>query len=183
MSQSRFKAEVLSLRGVLCINPSVFSDERGVSVTTYSADEFEAFGIHPRFVEGFTSRSRKDVIRGLHFQYPPYAQDKLVRCSQGEVFAVVVDYEKTSPTYRQHVSVTLSSETQNILFVPGQYAFGFCVTSDEALVEYKLGDSFHPEAAGGVFYNDPALGISWPVTNPVLSQKDRDWPLLSYEQK
>ena len=179
MSQLRFEGKSLSLPGVMHITPLVFSDERGFSVTTYSTEEFEALGIPSHFVESFTSRSRKGVIRGLHFQSSPYAQDKLVRCSQGEIFAVVADCQKTSETFRQHVSVTLSADIQAMLFVPGQYAFGFCVTGDDALVEYRLGDFFHPEVAGGVRYNDPALEIPWPVKDPILSQKDKEWPLLT----
>lgn len=179
MNQPRFKAEAMPLPGVVVITPRLYHDVRGTSVTVYAADEFDALGIKSHFVEDYTSRSKKNVLRGLHFQRSPYAQDKLVRCSQGEIFAVVADCNPSSASYRHHVHVTLSAKDQTMLFVPGTYAFGFCVTGEDATVEYKLSDTFHPESAGGVLYNDPVLAIAWPITEPILSEKDAQWPALT----
>lgn len=178
MATPRFHVQELALLGVLSVAHNLFKDERGLSATTYSAAEFAELGIHTVFVEGYTSRSRKGVVRGLHFQRAPHAQDKLVRCSVGEIYAVAADYDPVSPTYKRHVAVTLSAQDGVMLFIPGVYAFGFAVTGEEALVEYKIGGAFNPESAGGVRYDDPALAIPWPVTEPIMTEKDKQWPLL-----
>lgn len=175
----RFVAEQLALPGVCAIAPNVASDLRGFSSTTYSAEEFKALGITSEFVEGYTSYSHKDVVRGLHFQRAPYAQDKLVRCAQGEIMSVVADVDPTSSSYGQHVSLRMDSAKQNMLFVPGKYAYGFCVVSDGALVEYRLSNTYQPQTADGVRYDDPRLAIEWPTTKPILSEKDTQWPPLS----
>lgn len=179
MPAQRFSVKELDLPGVLSVTPTIYKDERGVSSTTYSTSELAELGISATFVEGYTSRSHKGVVRGLHYQRAPYAQDKLVRCSMGEIYAVVADYDPVSSTYKRHVAVTLSAQDGIMLFVPGMYAFGFCVTDEEALVEYKIGGPFNPEAAAGVRYDDPALAIPWPISNPIMTEKDRQWPLLS----
>jgi len=179
MQQPRFKAEAMSLPGVVRITPPFSRDQRGFSITGYSARGLAALGIGSRFVEGYTSRSKKDVLRGLHFQRAPHAQDKLVRCSLGEVYAVTADCVPSSPNYGRYTQTRLSGDDQAILFVPGNYAFGFCVVSDAAIMEYALSDFYHPESASGARWDDPALGIRWPVAKPILSQKDTQWPALS----
>lgn len=174
----RFVSKQLSLPGVVLLSPAYSQDARGFSATTFSGEEFEALGIRSHFVEGYTSYSKKDVIRGLHFQRAPHAQDKLVRCSQGDIYAVVADCDPRSPTAWAHVAVRLAGTTQQLLFVPGSYAFGFCVTGEGALVEYKLSSPYHPESAGGVAYNDPKLAIPWPTSAPLLSERDAQWPFV-----
>lgn len=174
-----FTVQELALPGVLLITPTVRRDERGFSSTTYEVQEFAAFGITSTFVQDYVSYSEKNVIRGLHFQRAPYAQDKLIRCATGRVLDVAVDHTPTSKTFGKHIAVELDAQKNDMLFVPGHYAHGFCVLSDEgALVEYKLGDGYHPEAAGGVRFDDPLFAINWPTPSPILSKQDKKWPLL-----
>jgi dTDP-4-dehydrorhamnose 3,5-epimerase len=172
-----FSVQPLQLPGVLLITPTRHDDERGYFVEGYNAQIFEQLGIPAIFVQDSVSRSRKDVLRGMHFQKSPHGHAKLVRCTQGEIFDVAADVDITSPTYGQHVSAHLSGDTQAMLYIPSQYAHGFCVVSDEATVEYKMGAVVR-EAASGVMYNDPVLSIGWPVSHPVLSVKDQSWPAL-----
>lgn len=168
----------LELPGVVLIRPKRFDDSRGFFTETFHADALSAIGITDRFVQDNLSFSKKDVIRGLHFQKPPHAQAKLVRCAAGEILDVVADHNPSSPTFGRSVSVRLSGDTQEMLYVPAQYAHGFCVLSDTALVEYKVSDYYHPETAGGVRYDSPAFGIVWPVAEPVLSPQDEKWPSI-----
>lgn len=176
--QSLFSVTELSLPGVLLITPSLFKDGRGFFVETYNEQAFAHCGITARFVQDNLSYSTHKVLRGLHRQLEPHAQDKLVRCARGEIFDVAADVDSVSSTYGKHISVTLSAENGNMLFIPGRYAHGFCVLSIEALVEYKVTDVYTPEAATGVRFDDPVLGISWPITDPILSEQDRNWPSL-----
>lgn len=175
---SLFEVEELALPGVLKLTPKIFADDRGFLTATYVSDAFATLGITAAFVQDNSSHSRKGVIRGMHFQRPPHAQDKLVRCAHGEVLDVAADHDPSSPTYGMHVVVTLTDKDQTLLYIPGKYAHGFCVLSDEAVVEYKMNDTYHPECAGGVPYNDPALNIPWPITDPILSKQDTSWAPL-----
>ncbi len=175
-----FEVTELALPGVLLITPKLFPDERGFSSVVYEVEGFAALGVACVFVQDYVSYSKKNVIRGLHFQRAPHAQDKLIRCATGRIFDVAVDYDPASPTFGAHVSAELDAQRGEMLYVPGTYAHGFCVVSDEeALVEYKLGGGYHPEAAGGVRFDDPLLAIGWPVSSPILSAQDQHWPLLS----
>lgn len=177
---SFFTAKELALPGVLLITPRLWSDGRGLSATVYEAQEFAALGITSAFVQDYVSFSKKNVIRGLHYQRAPHAQDKLIRCATGRVFDVVADHNASSPTFGKYLSVELNAQRGEMLFVPGRYAHGFCVLSDEgASVEYKLSGGYHPENAGGVRFDEPLFNIRWPVKDPVLSERDRAWPLLS----
>lgn len=169
---SAFSVTPLTLPGVLLIKPQVFSDTRGYSTETYQTEEFKKLGIDGDFIQDFVSHSKKGVIRGLHFQRAPYVQDKLVRCAHGEIFDVVADIDPVSPTYGTYISITLKADEQAMLYVPGKYAHGFCVVSEEATVEYKIRGAYKPEAAGGVLWSDPHLNIAWPTTNPILSAQD-----------
>lgn len=167
-----------ALPGVILIIPVLKRDERGFSANVYGMTDLVEFGITTTFVGDFVSHSKKGVVRGFHFQRAPYMQDKLVRVTYGEVFDVAADCDPTSPTYGQYVAATLRGDEQQMLYIPGKYAHGFCVTSDEAVVEYKLSDSYHPESVGGARHDDPRLGVKWPVSNLILSTKDRSWPPL-----
>lgn len=179
MTQSSlFEFRKLSLPGVFLIKPKIFSDARGHSVVIYTTDEFEKLGIATNFKQDFRSYSVKNVIRGLHFQRAPYIQDKLVRCTQGEIFDVAADHNPDSPTFGTHVSATLNAKEHAMLFVPGKYAHGFCVTSADAVVEYKIGGEYSPKNASGVLWSDPVLNIPWPTNNPILSEQDRSWEPL-----
>lgn len=174
-----FTVTELELPGVFVIEPTVYADERGFSVNVFAPVAFKELGISAEFTEDFTSYSKKNIVRGLHFQRAPFMQNKLVRCTQGEVFDVAADCDPASPTYGKHVSVVLRGDKQTMVFIPGKYAHGFCVLSEEAIMEYKLSDTFHPEAAGGARYDDPLFDIPWPVAAPILSSKDTVWPPLS----
>lgn len=167
-----------SLAGVVLIEPTVFPDERGFFMETYKHSDFVQAGMDVRLVQENHSRSVQGTLRGLHFQRPPRAQAKLVRATMGEIYDVVVDIKADSPTYGKWLCVTLSAENKCSLFVPAGYAHGFCVVSPEAEVVYKTSDEYAPALEFGVRWDDPALGIAWPVSSPRLSARDGRWPSL-----
>jgi dTDP-4-dehydrorhamnose 3,5-epimerase len=167
------------LPGVVIIEPKVFADDRGFFVETYKRSDFVAGGIDVDFVQENHSKSVRGTLRGLHFQHPPKAQAKLVRAIEGEVFDVVVDIQKGSPTFGRWEAVLLSAENRRSVYVPAGYAHGFCVTSAEAQVVYKTSAEYAPELEDGVRWDDPALAIPWPITGPILSPRDGRWPTLS----
>lgn len=164
------------IEGVFVIEPKVFGDARGYFFESYSAREFkEKAGLDITFVQDNESKSRYGVLRGLHFQLPPFAQSKLVRCVKGAVLDVVVDIRKGSQTYGQHVAVELTEENHRQFFVPKGMAHGFCVLSEEAVFQYKCDEFYQPEAEGAIAWNDPEIGIEWPVNaeDVLLSEKDK----------
>ena len=173
-----FKFTPCSLPGVVLIEPTVFQDERGFFMETYKQSDFVRAGIDIELIQENHSRSVEGTLRGLHFQRPPRAQAKLVRATMGEIFDVVVDVVPRSPTFGKWVSVTLSADNKYSLFVPAGYAHGFCVVSQEAEVVYKTSQEYAPELEFGVRWDDPALGIAWPVSAPRLSARDTRWPVL-----
>lgn len=144
----------------------------------YKRSEFFAHGIQEHFVQDNYSHSTYGVLRGLHYQRPPNAQGKLVYVQQGEIFDVVVDIRKGSPTYGKWIGVTLSDQNRKMLYLPKGFAHGFCVLSNTADVIYKVSAEYAPESEGGILWNDPDLAIHWPVRSPVLSRKDAQLPLL-----
>jgi len=168
-----------ALPGVLIIEPEIFADDRGLLMETYKKSEFDAAGVNAAFVQENHSRSVHGTLRGLHLQRAPKAQAKLVRVITGVVFEVVADVRRESPTFRQWVGITLSGENRRLLFVPAGYAHGFCVTSAEAEVVYKMTEEYAPELEWGVRWDDPLLAIRWPVSDPRLSTRDSRWPYLS----
>ncbi len=167
--------------GLLIIEPRVFRDERGYFFESYSQRDFEAQVGDVHFVQDNESMSTRGVIRGLHFQRPPFTQTKLVRVVSGTVLDIAVDIRKGSPTYGQHVAVELSGENQRQFFIPKGFAHGFAVLSDTAVFQYKCDEFYHPEADGGIQLDDPSLGIDWriPTAEAIRSQKDLTLPLLS----
>lgn len=168
--------------GALIIEPKVFGDSRGYFFESFNEREFEEkTGIAVKFVQDNESMSRFGVVRGLHFQRPPFAQSKLLRCVVGRVLDVVVDIRKGSPTYGRYVSCELSEENHRQLFIPKGFAHGFAVLSDVAVFQYKCDDFYHPEAEGAIAWDDPEIGIEWPVRfeDAVLSAKDQEHPCLS----
>ena len=169
------------ISGLVIIQASVFGDDRGFFMETYSEKVFAENGIDIKFVQDNHSRSSKGVLRGLHFQKPPFAQDKLVRCTKGEVLDVAVDIRKDSPTFGQYESVLLSEENKTMFFIPKGFAHGFLVLSNIAEFQYKCSNFYNKESEGGVLYNDPAIGIDWPKLDIelILSDKDKLWPTLS----
>ena len=160
------------LPGVLIIEPAVHRDERGFFLETYHAERYAALGIPGPFVQDNHSRSVRNTLRGLHLQVAK-PQAKLVRVVAGEVFDVAVDVRVGSPTFGQWVGTRLSAESCRQFYVPTGFAHGFCVLSDAAEIEYKCSDFYEPAAEIGVLWNDPALGIPWPVDQPILSARDR----------
>jgi dTDP-4-dehydrorhamnose 3,5-epimerase len=173
-----FRFSPLVLPEVILIEPKVFPDERGYFMETYKFSEFSKNGIAERFVQGNHSHSLRNTLRGLHYQKAPKVQGKLIRVVLGEIFDVVVDIRKGSPRYGRWLGVELSSEDKRMLYVPPGFAHGACVLSAEAALLYLVTEEYSPECEAGVIWNDPALGIAWPVKNPLLSARDRTWPCL-----
>jgi dTDP-4-dehydrorhamnose 3,5-epimerase len=169
------------LSGVVIIEPKIFQDDRGYFYESFSEREFqEKVSTTTRFVQDNQSMSRYGVMRGLHFQRPPYTQSKLVRCVKGAVLDVAVDIRKGSPTYGQHVAVELTEENHLQFFVPRGFAHGFAVLSETAVFQYKCDEFYHPEADGGISILDESLGIDWkiPTEKALLSEKDTKHSLL-----
>lgn len=164
--------------GPLIIDPRVFSDERGFFVETYNADRYEEAGIPAAFVQDNLSVSKKGVLRGLHFQSPPYAQGKLVQVLRGRVFDVAVDIREGSPTFGKYVSVELSAENHRQFWIPAGFAHGFLSLEDDTMFQYKCTNVYAPDHDGGVRYDDPAIGIAWPEGPYIVSEKDKAQPLL-----
>ncbi len=173
-----FEFKKLGIEDVILIIPKVFEDDRGFFMETYRKDLFEIAGIKGDFVQDNHSRSKHGVLRGLHFQKEPYAQAKIVRCVRGEVFDVAVDLRRNSPTFGKWVGAVLSEENKHMLYIPRGFAHGFVVLSDVAEVIYKVDNVYAPEYERGLIWNDPDVGVEWPIKNPVLSEKDRSWPTL-----
>lgn len=167
------------IEGVFIIEPKVFGDNRGYFMETYNEADFSEAGLKYKFVQDNQSKSRKGVLRGLHFQ-KTYPQAKLVRVIQGEVFDVAVDLRKNSPTYGQWEGVILTAENKKQFMIPRGFAHGFVVLSEEAEFCYKCDEFYHPEDEGGIMYNDPAVGINWPYDGDVLlSEKDKNHKSLA----
>lgn len=168
------------IEGVVVIEPRVFDDARGYFFESYSKRRFDEAVRPVEFVQDNESMSTRGVIRGLHFQRPPFSQSKLVRCVRGAVLDVVVDIRRGSPTYGRHVAVELTGANRRQLFVPRGFAHGFAVLSDEAVFQYKCDNYYHPESEGGISIADNSLGIDWRI-NPaeaILSDKDLRNPML-----
>ena len=174
-----FKFNKTSIEGVYIIEPQVFGDNRGYFFETYKEPDFKAAGLDYTFVQDNQSKSRKGVLRGLHFQIN-HPQAKLVRVIKGEVFDVAVDLRKGSPTYGKWEGVLLTEENKKMFMIPRGFAHGFLVISDEAEFVYKCDDIYHPNDEGGIMYNDPDIGIKWPEidTEIILSDKDKLHPSI-----
>jgi dTDP-4-dehydrorhamnose 3,5-epimerase len=166
------------LKGVVLVEPDVFDDPRGYFLETYHAGRYAEGGIAGPFVQDNFSHSVRGALRGLHYQVR-HAQGKLVMALQGRIFDVAVDIRKGSPTFTQWVGVELSGENKRQLYIPPGFAHGFCVLSDTADVLYKCTDVYSQKDERGIIWNDPALAIAWPVTTPLLSDKDRAYKRLS----
>ena len=162
------------IKGLYIIEPRIFEDARGYFFESYSQKEFDEKIAPIRFVQDNESKSSFGVMRGLHFQRPPFTQSKLVRCVKGAVLDVAVDIRKGSPTYGQHVAVELTEDNHRQFFVPRGFAHGFAVLSDVAVFQYKCDEFYHPEADGGISIVDDSLGIDWriPTEKALLSDKD-----------
>lgn len=171
------KISETKLTGILIFEPAVFSDDRGFFLETWSRQRYYDAGITAAFVQDNVSVSKKGTLRGLHFQHPQ-GQGKLVQVLTGRVFDVAVDIRLDSPTFAKSVSVILSESNHKQVYIPPGFAHGFCVLSDTAIFSYKCTDYYNASAEGGVIWNDPDLGIDWPIDSPVLSTKDTGYPRL-----
>jgi dTDP-4-dehydrorhamnose 3,5-epimerase len=166
---------------VIIIEPTVFGDERGYFLESYNQKKFEEVVGKTSFVQDNESKSSKGVLRGLHFQKPPYEQAKLVRCIEGEVLDIAVDIRKNSKTYGQHIAVLLSGDNKRQLFVPRGFAHGFLVLSDTATFAYKVDNTYAPEFDAGIRWNDNELNIQWGMENSevMISAKDTELPFFT----
>lgn len=166
------------LEGLALIEPQVFGDERGFFVETFSRDAWRELGVDADFLQHNHSRSSAGTLRGLHFQTSP-GQAKLLRCPRGRIFDVAVDLRRDSPTYGKWEGYVLDDEKHHQLYVPVGFAHGFCVLSETADVTYLVSSLYDPATEAGIRWNDPEVGVEWPVSEPLLSQRDVEAPLLA----
>ena len=179
----KFESIGTPLEGVVILQPHIFSDDRGFFLESYNAEEFTELGIGEAFVQDNHSCSRKGVIRGLHYQ-SRYPQGKLVRVLRGSIHDVIVDIRNGSPTYGMNYEVVLSGDTYKMAYIPPGFAHGFLALEDRTEVHYKTTDFYHPEYDAGIRWNDPTLGIQWPlvengIEHPLVSPKDALLPFFS----
>ena len=168
----------LGLPGLILVNPDIYTDARGFFMETFNAKRYGKHGISENFVQDNFSSSKYGVVRGLHYQHPN-GQGKLVQVTVGEVFDVVVDIRRGSPTFGQWLGVTLSEENKSQLWIPSGFAHGFCVTSEHAVFTYKCTEFYDPDSEKSIRWNDPKIGVEWPISDALLSPKDETAPLLS----
>lgn len=178
-----FHFEQGSLTGLKRITPEEFQDDRGSLIVTYLKEAFKEANIEPEFIQNKVSHSSERVLRGLHYQKEGHSQAKIVRCTRGVIFDVVVDLRKNSPTYGQCAENVLSEYNNRMLYIPKGFAHGFAVLSGEASVHYKLDAPYNPQEEAGIRWDDPELDISWPIDEPNLSEKDRQLPTFKEGQK
>jgi len=161
------------IKGLLVIKPDVFEDPRGYFFESYNEEKFRQFGIDVRFLQDNESKSGKDVLRGLHFQVPPYAQGKLVRVIKGAVLDVAVDLRRFSSTYGQWAAIELSEKNKWMYWIPPGFAHGFLTLEENTVFFYKCTEVYHKESECGIFWNDPDLNINWGIDHPLVSEKDK----------
>ena len=167
-----------SIQDLLIIKPRIFSDDRGYFYESYNKETFLKLGLDLNFVQDNQSLSQKDVLRGLHFQNPPFAQGKLVRVIQGSVLDVAVDIRSNSPSYGQHEKVILSGENKTMFWIPPGFAHGFLTLEDNTIFNYKCTAGYSKESESVLMWNDPNLNIDWGVDNPLVSEKDQEGELF-----
>ncbi len=180
-----FKFTQLKIKDVILIEPKVFADNRGYFMETYKYSDFSKNGISENFVQDNQSKSSKNVLRGLHYQMPPYGQGKLVRCIKGEIFDVAVDIRENSPTFGQWVGEYISEENRKMLYIPDGFAHGFLTMTDYAEIHYKMTKEYAQEFERGILWNDKDINIQWPINssnNIILSEKDMKNPSLNYKK-
>jgi dTDP-4-dehydrorhamnose 3,5-epimerase len=173
----RFRRLETRIEGLVLIEPTVIRDDRGFFFETFRASEYADLGVDVDFVQDNHSRSARGTVRALHFQLQP-GQAKLVRAARGAVWDVAVDLRRDSPTYGQYEAFELTDENARQVFVPVGFAHGFCVTSETADVTYKVSSYYHGATERGVAFDDPAIGIAWPIEEPLVSERDRTNPRL-----
>ncbi len=168
------------LKGAFVLELERREDNRGFFARAFCQKEFEAHGLKPTIAQANVASNRlKGTIRGMHFQYPPAAETKLVRCTRGAILDIIVDLRPESPTYLRHIAVELSEDNQRALYVPERFAHGYQVLRDNTDTSYQVGEFYTPGVEGGLRYDDPALGLRWPLPVTVISDKDREWASLA----
>jgi dTDP-4-dehydrorhamnose 3,5-epimerase len=166
------------LKGAFVLELERREDSRGFFARAFCQKEFAAHGLKPVVAQGnIASNVRKGTLRGMHFQYPPAAETKLVRCTRGAIYDIIVDLRPESPTFLQHVGVELNEDNQRALYVPERFAHGYQTLCDKTDTSYLVGEFYTPETEGGLLYNDPSLNLAWPLPVSVISDKDRKFPL------
>lgn len=173
-----FIFEKKEIEGLLVVKPQVFGDDRGFFMETYKVSEFKKNGVDIDFVQDNHSKSSKNTLRGLHYQLNPKAQGKLVRCIKGSILDVAVDIRKNSVTYGKYIKVILSEENKNMFWIPPGFAHGFLSLEDNTEIQYKCTQEYSPENDACILWNDSEIGIDWGIDNPILSEKDKNAPLL-----
>lgn len=166
------------LSGVVLIQPKSFPDERGEFAELYKHSDFAKAGIDVNFVQANYSISKKGVLRGLHYQESPAGQGKLVQVLTGSAFDVAVDIRQDSPTFGRWVSVTLSADRKNMIYIPEGFAHGFCALEDDTKLMYNCSSEYSPEHERGIIWNDSTIGITWPIENPIIAERDAKFPTL-----
>jgi dTDP-4-dehydrorhamnose 3,5-epimerase len=173
-----FTFEPLEIPEILHVTPKIFRDERGEFAELVKASDFASHGMPDLFVQVNYSISKKNALRGLHYQKHPKAQGKFVSAVRGEIFDVAVDMRQDSPSYGKWVGRTLTGDLKNMLYIPAGFAHGFCVLSDEAEIVYFCTNEYAPDQERGILWNDPAVGIVWPIQEPLLLERDMKFPTL-----
>ena len=173
-----FQFKKLNIPDLVVVTPNIFRDDRGFFSEIFKSVEFEENGIKDRWIQVNHSQSKKNVLRGLHYQKNPAAQAKLIRVIAGKIFDVAIDMRKGSPSFGRWAGLELSSQSAQLLYIPVGFAHGFCVLSEMAEVEYFASQLYSPQEERGVRFDDPALGISWPIKHPIVSKKDAGLPVL-----
>jgi dTDP-4-dehydrorhamnose 3,5-epimerase len=169
--------DFFDIEGLVLLRPTRFGDSRGYFFETFNRDKYQSVFDFPEFIQDNESKSTRGVVRGLHFQCPPFAQTKLVRCIRGEVKDFAVDLRSGSPTYGKSCSVILSEENMHQFLIPQGFAHGFVVLSEEAIFAYKVDNYYAPQCEGGIRYDDPALGLDWQLPEEMLQLSDKDLAL------
>lgn len=166
------------LPGVFIVEPEIITDERGFFACSWSPVEFEQQGLNPRLVQcNISFNNQRGTLRGMHFQAKPHEEAKLVRCTRGALYDVAIDLRTGSPSRYQWVAVELTADNRRMLYIPEGFAHGYQTLADETEVFYQMSESYHPESAGGLRWNDPAIGIEWPLSVTVISPRDQNYDL------
>jgi dTDP-4-dehydrorhamnose 3,5-epimerase len=172
-----------ALKGAYIIDLEPHTDARGFFARAFCQKEFEAHGLNPLIAQAnLAFNHHKGTLRGMHFQFPPAAETKVVRCTRGAILDIIVDLRPESPTCFQHIAAELTEDNHRALYVPERFAHGYQVLEDKTETSYQVGEFYTPGTEGGLLYNDPTLGLSWPLTVTVISAKDREWPLLAAQE-
>src|SRR6195256_7049949 len=171
------------LKGAFVVDIQPHADSRGFFARAFCQHEFAAHGLKPIIAQGNIASNRaKGTLRGMHFQYPPASETKLVRCTRGGILDIIVDLRPESPTYLQHVAVELSEDNNRALYVPERFAHGYQVLRDKTETSYQVGEFYTPGSEGGLLYSDPRLGLEWPLPVSVISDKDQAWDQLTVQE-